>query len=557
VILAGALSLLPGCFRVSLLSPDVASTPSSSTASVAHVDFVLGQRSATQLAGSDRGFVTPWSISSDGTRFVVAEYSNVPLLLWNSLPANYETPADLVIGQPHFLRSSSGNVGGVSSTSLSKGPYQVAVAANKLLVADTNNNRVLVWNTLPTTNGQAADLVLGQPDFTSATANNGGIGPSTLKAPFGVWTDGTRIVVSDSSNHRILIWSSWPAVNGQAADRVLGQPDFASATANNGGRSAQSLDRPAYVSFDGTRLLVGDLNNYRVLVWSTFPTANRQAADLVVGQPDMATGSSGVTQATLTAPYSASSDGTRLAVADYSNHRVLLWDTFPTTNGQAADRVLGQPDFVTSTYNNGGSNRRLRFPAQPLIVNGKLLVADYRNSRVLVWNSWPTANHQAADSVIGQSSLSAHVPYGAALDGGSSLHGPLAHFDDGQTILAPDGFANRVLIWKSRPTGDYQAADVILGQPDRSSSEENNGGISASTLAEPSGASTDGTRVAVCDRSNNRVLIWNTFPTSDGQAADLVLGQPGMSRMRRITAAEAHRLFRVPMDASFRAAGSS
>ena len=37
-----------------------------------------------------------------------------------------------------------------------------------LFVADTQNNRVMVWNTLPTKNNQPADFVLGQPNFTTS-----------------------------------------------------------------------------------------------------------------------------------------------------------------------------------------------------------------------------------------------------------------------------------------------------------------------------------------------------------------------------------------------------
>jgi len=33
------------------------------------------------------------------------------------------------------------------------------------MVADTQNNRVLIWNSIPTQNNQPADLVLGQPNL--------------------------------------------------------------------------------------------------------------------------------------------------------------------------------------------------------------------------------------------------------------------------------------------------------------------------------------------------------------------------------------------------------
>ena len=51
----------------------------------------------------------------------------------------------------------------------------------RVIVADTNNDRVLIWNSFPTRNGQPADVVL---------KNNG------LIWPWGLWTDGARLVVS-------------------------------------------------------------------------------------------------------------------------------------------------------------------------------------------------------------------------------------------------------------------------------------------------------------------------------------------------------------------------
>ena len=41
-----------------------------------------------------------------------------------------------------------------------------------MYVADLGQNRVLVWNNIPTTNGAAADLAIGQPDLVSAIDNN-------------------------------------------------------------------------------------------------------------------------------------------------------------------------------------------------------------------------------------------------------------------------------------------------------------------------------------------------------------------------------------------------
>jgi WD40 repeat protein len=47
--------------------------------------------------------------------------------------------------------------------------YSVAVSSDgvRLFVTDLGYNRVLIWNSIPTQNNQPADVVVGQPDFTS------------------------------------------------------------------------------------------------------------------------------------------------------------------------------------------------------------------------------------------------------------------------------------------------------------------------------------------------------------------------------------------------------
>src|SRR5690348_502073 len=83
---------------------------------------------------------------------------------------------------------------------------------------------------------QRADAVVGQPGFASNTANNGGVGANSVYSPAGVAVapDG-RLYVADTDNHRVLSWPSAAAfTNGQAADRVFGQADFTHNQCNKG-----------------------------------------------------------------------------------------------------------------------------------------------------------------------------------------------------------------------------------------------------------------------------------------------------------------------------------
>jgi hypothetical protein len=171
--------------------------------------------------------------------------------------------------------------------------------------------------------------VLGQGSFNICSPNRGGVADAnTFSRPAGVWSDGTRLVVADSNNNRVLIWNSIPTINGQPADLVLGQPDFFSSTANPGGVALPTTMNFPYdgVYFNNTQLFVADSQNNRVLVWNSFPTASGKAADLVLGQPDFATVATGTSSAKMSAPGGIFLYGKQLIVGDTGNNRYLIFN---------------------------------------------------------------------------------------------------------------------------------------------------------------------------------------------------------------------------------------
>ena len=108
-------------------------------------------------------------------------------------------------------------------------PHGPATDEKRLFVPDILNSRVLIWNSIPTKNNTPADIVLGQPNFTSSTANNGGRSASTLQSPNGVLIYKGKLFIADNTNCRVLIFNSLPTTNGASANVVVGQTDFTSA----------------------------------------------------------------------------------------------------------------------------------------------------------------------------------------------------------------------------------------------------------------------------------------------------------------------------------------
>jgi hypothetical protein len=288
-----------------------------------------------------------------------------------------------------------------------------------LFVTDYKNNRILVWNIAPTTTGVPADLVVGQPSFGSTSdipAN------SDLLNPEDMFVVGTRLIVADSGNNRVLIWKSIPTDNGTPADIVLGQSVLTNIAANDDNQdgvedavpSSRTLNYPSGIWSDGTKLVVCDSLNNRVLIWNKFPTAPFTPADLVLGQkdfvhtaanddnqdgsPDYKTGSTietTPTARTFDFPYYVASNGSQLFIADVLNNRVLMWSAIPTTNFAAANRVFGQGSFTANVENDDNqdgltdgvpSARTMYYPSGVFINGTKLFVTDNSNSRFLIYS---------------------------------------------------------------------------------------------------------------------------------------------------------------------------
>ena len=119
------------------------------------------------------------------------------------------------------------------------------------------------------------------------------------------------------------------------------------------------------------------------MVWNSFPSATGQAADFAIGQPDLTTRTPGRTATGLDQPTDVATTADAVFVSDFTNDRVMVYSPIPSTSGVAAAFVLGQADFTTGGNNPGATARTVDGPIG-LTVNGShLWVADRLHNRAL------------------------------------------------------------------------------------------------------------------------------------------------------------------------------
>jgi hypothetical protein len=214
-------------------------------------DFASGQ--ANRALGAPRADTLNWcyGVAIHDARLFVADTGNRRVLAWNAIPERNGAAADLVLGQSDF-----GALG-------MRWPHAIAAAHDKLFVADAGANRVMVWSALPRANGEHCDLVLGQTDFSGYHP-----GAATLNMPYGLALARDRLIVADTANSRLLGFDVRCLATGMAATWLAAQGDFGEKGENRWKAATRaSLCWPYAVAAYDKTLVVADSGNNRVLLW--------------------------------------------------------------------------------------------------------------------------------------------------------------------------------------------------------------------------------------------------------------------------------------------------
>jgi sugar lactone lactonase YvrE len=362
-------------------------------------------------------------------------------------------------------------------------------------------------------------VVLGQTSFTSfvaltmgasSLANPSGIGVDNRNSPF-------RLYVADAAHNRILIWNNAGSIsNGQAADGVIGQLNFSGSSANRGAAvAANTLSSPGGIAVDIATgdLWVADTGNNRVLRFAAPIPVSGAAATNVIGQGGSFSGSTanfgGISSQSLQAPSDLSIDGNQnMLVADTGNNRVLRFGI--SNPSAAANQVWGQTDFVSNLPNQGGSTAvgTLSGPQGVLLSVSDVWVSDTGNNRVLRFPLFPPGS--TSSEVLGQATFSGNQGNeGFSLCNGGTLKTPLGmSMDESSRLFVSDSGNNRVVAYNPPY---FNSANLVYGQ---NGVAQNAAGCTNNQMNAPVAASAlVASNLLVSDSANNRMIIYGC---SDG-----------------------------------------
>ncbi|HOI31064.1 MAG TPA: T9SS type A sorting domain-containing protein [Melioribacteraceae bacterium] len=417
--------------------------------------FTTGQDADLMLSGVDFNntggplmFNHPMGLSSDGTRFILSDTFNNRVLIWNTLPEKWDDNPDLVLGQPDFYSNNPG-----MSKSEFNWPVNVSLSPNGTIgVADANNHRILIWKTFPTNNAQPADISISYKEFPEMEHG-------VTEWPWGVWTDGNRLVSTATRGGYIYFWNSIPASDNQVYDYSIHLPEFGT---------------PRNISTDGsTFFFVGDHNGTIngltqpiTFFWNTFPTTKDQRFDWTF--PAWIKGNK-------------TEDG-KLVASGFSS--VHIWNTIPTNSNHNPDITLNHPN-----YENGDG--------PDAVAAGEYLFANnYNGTNTHVYKSIPTSINQTPDFALG----SHDIKYNS-LNSINFLEAPVPA-TNGQILLATSGFRNCLWLWKTINPSSGQAPDIKIDL------ESTNLGLNDNAIY-------NNKLVAAGFRGNlSSVGIWNSLPVN-------------------------------------------
>jgi hypothetical protein len=243
-------------------------------------------------------------------------------------------------------------------------------------------------------------------------------------------------------------------------------------------------------------------------------------------------------------------DGNKLAVASTESASVLIWNSFPTYDGQPADVLLTGSGHI-------GTPRQITSDGNSLIVGDHNATANGGNEAgTFFWTSFPTTDQQPYDFFVvdplGEKQTAPWLRGDFTDDDRLLMMGDTLHIWDGlpQSAADPPSLSNlgqgiaggydfrwgdystvavvgsrvyittngsTLVVYDSIPTSATQAPDFVLGATDLYVDAN----IENFVMSNPVPVS-NGTSLFASSDFDNRLFVWRNLPDESGAAPDVV-----------------------------------
>jgi hypothetical protein len=153
------------------------------------------------------GMRWPHAIVLADDALTIADAGNNRVMVWQSLPRANGAPCDFVLGQAGLTHQEYNAAAYYPTAATVNMPYGLARLGGRLVVADTANSRLIGFDKDRLEMGAAATTLSGQRQFSDKGDNRWAAAcRDSFCWPYGISACGQRLVVADSGNNRVMLW---------------------------------------------------------------------------------------------------------------------------------------------------------------------------------------------------------------------------------------------------------------------------------------------------------------------------------------------------------------
>lgn len=162
-------------------------------------------------AANARSMRWPHALLAVDGRLYVADAGNNRIMVWQHAPAANGLACDIMIGQRDMAGVDHNQTLYYPRADTLNMPYGLAWLSGELTVADTANSRLLAFDPAALETGMTAHKLAGQASFADKGDNRWGRAQrDSLCWPYGLASAGHLLGIADSGNNRVMLWEAAP-----------------------------------------------------------------------------------------------------------------------------------------------------------------------------------------------------------------------------------------------------------------------------------------------------------------------------------------------------------